>query len=120
PKLTARRKFHILHFLSHLPGVTEVYGRNAADRLELPEDRLGDIVVMSGRNVVLGRTPDYHDLKVLEGGLRSHGGRYEEMVPFVISEPLNRVYCTRAAGDPRNFDLFDFLCNGTQEEKAET
>jgi len=113
PKISARRKFNILHFLNHLPGVTEVYGRNAALRLELPEDRLGEMVVVSGRDVVLGRTPEYHDLKVIEGGLRSHGGRYEEMVPFLVSEPLLAAYVRRAAADVRNFHLFDFVCNGT-------
>jgi phosphonoacetate hydrolase len=112
PGLSARRKFNILHFLNHLPGVTEVYGRNAADKLELPSDRLGDIVVISGRDVVLGRTPEYHDLKAIEGGLRSHGGRYEEMVPFVFSHPLKADYAARALGDPRNFDVFDFTVNG--------
>jgi phosphonoacetate hydrolase len=85
----------------------------AAAKLELPEDRLGDLVVMSGRDVVLGRTPDYHDLKALRGGLRSHGGRYEEMVPFILSERLNDSYSRRAAGDVRNFDIFDFTMNGT-------
>src|SRR5262249_42662930 len=85
---TARRKFNVLHFLTHLAGVTEVYGRNAASRLELPADRLGDIVVLAGRDVVLGRTPEYHDLKAIAGGLRSHRGRYEEMVPILIREPL--------------------------------
>jgi phosphonoacetate hydrolase len=112
PGVTARKKFNILHFLNHRPGVTEVYGRNAAEKLELPADRLGDIVVMSGRDVVLGRTPAYHDLKAIEGGLRSHGGRYEEMVPFILSEPLQREYAVKAQGDPRNFDIFDFACNG--------
>jgi phosphonoacetate hydrolase len=112
PKTTARRKFNILHFLNTMPGVTEVYGRNAADKLELPADRLGDMVVISGRDVVLGRTPEYHDLKAIEGGLRSHGGRYEEMVPFAFSHPLNPQYAARAAADPRNFDIFDFTLNG--------
>jgi phosphonoacetate hydrolase len=112
-KTSARQKFNILHFLNHLPGVTEVYGRNAADKLQLPADRLGDMVVITGRDVVLGRTPDWHDLKVLEGGLRSHGGRYEEMVPFILSERLKPEYAAKARGDPRNFDLFDFTCNGT-------
>ncbi|MBI4662140.1 MAG: phosphonoacetate hydrolase [Verrucomicrobia bacterium] len=116
PETNARRKFNILHFLSHFPGVTEVYGRNAAHRLELPPDRLGDIVVMSGRDVVLGRTPESHDLKALRGGLRSHGGRYEEMVPLILSEPLNGKYAAKAAADPRNFDAFDFVLNGTGRE----
>ena len=114
PGVTARRKFNVLHFLNHLPGVTEVYGRNAAEKLELPADRLGDFVVMSGRDVVLGRTPESHDLKAVERGLRSHGGRYEEMVPFAFSEALTPAYAARAAGDPRNFDVFDFVCNGTR------
>jgi phosphonoacetate hydrolase len=114
PKISARRKFNILHFLNNLPGVTEVYGRNAAEKLQLPADRLGDMVVISGRDVVLGRTPEYHDLKAIEGGLRSHGGRYEEMVPFVFSRPLKPEYAARAAADPRNFDIFDFTLNGLQ------
>ncbi|PYM14469.1 MAG: phosphonoacetate hydrolase [Verrucomicrobia bacterium] len=112
PDVSARRKFNILHFLNHLPGVTEVYGRNAAEKLELPADRLGDLVVIAGRDVVLGRTPAYHDLKALEGGLRSHGGRYEEMVPFILSEALKPDYAAKTAGDPRNFDIFDFTVNG--------
>lgn len=112
--ISARRKFNILHFISHLPGVTEVYGRNAEEKLELPGDRLGDIVVISGRDVVLGRTPEYHDLKAIECGLRSHGGRYEEMVPFVFSHRLKPDYATHAGCDPRNFDIFDFTVNGLE------
>ena len=98
------------------PGITEVYERETAVRLlEQPADRTGDLVVMSGRDVVLGRTPQHHDLKALDGTLRSHGGRYEEMVPFIISHPLNKKYRTRAGCDPRNFDVFDFTMNGTQK-----
>lgn len=95
-------------------GITECHERAVAARLmELPEDRMGDLVVVSGRDVVLGRTPAYHDLSALAGPLRSHGGRYEEMVPLVFSEPLNAVYAVRAAQDVRNFDIFEFTCNGT-------
>jgi phosphonoacetate hydrolase len=95
-------------------GVTEVYERELAARLlEQPEDRTGDLVVMSGRDVVLGRTPEHHDLKTLDGTLRSHGGRYEEMVPFIVSHALNKRYKVRAGADPRNFDIFDFTINGT-------
>ena len=94
-------------------GITEVHDREmAAAKLELPADRIGDLFVLSARNVVLGRTPAHHDLGKLEGTLRSHGGRYEEMVPLLISEPLNDEYRMRAAGDPRNFDIFEFACNG--------
>lgn len=104
----------VINFTRNLPGMTEVLDLETAARLmELPRDRMGDLVACSGRDVVIGRTPEWHDLKVIEGGLRSHGGRYEEMVPFVFSAPFNSAYTARAKGDPRNFDLFDFLCNGT-------
>ena len=96
------------------PGITEVYDKATAARvLEQPEDRIGDLVVLSGRDVVVGRRPQYHDLSALDGSLRSHGGRYEEMVPMIVSHPLNAAYKMKAAGDPRNFDIFDFTVNGT-------
>lgn len=114
PAGTGRDLTGIMEFVRRLPGVTEVLDQSTAARLmELPPDRMGDFVVCSGRDVVLGRTPEWHDLSLIEEGLRSHGGRYEEMVPFVFSEPLRPEYAAKAKGDPRNFDLFDFLCNGT-------
>jgi phosphonoacetate hydrolase len=101
--------------LLKIPGVTEVMDRaTAALKIELPADRLGELVVVSGRDVVLGLSPEKHDLKAVATGLRSHGGRYEEMVPFIFSAPLNREYGQRARGDVRNFDVFDFACNGLQ------
>jgi len=105
----------IKNWLAVQPGITEVYDRATAVRvLEQPEDRTGDLVVLSARDVVVGRRPQYHDLSALDGTLRSHGGRYEEMVPMVISHPLNAAYKMKAAGDPRNFDIFDFTINGTR------
>jgi len=104
----------IKNWLAIQPGITEVYDKaTAVHVLEQPEDRIGDLVVLSGRDVVVGRRPQYHDLSALDGTLRSHGGRYEEMVPMVISHPLNEAYTMKAAGDPRNFDIFDFTVNGT-------
>ena len=70
-------------------------------------------MVLSGRDVVIGRTPDYHDLDAVRDGLRSHGGRYEEMVPFLLSEKINAEYSGRT-GDLRNFDIFEFTANGSQ------
>lgn len=104
----------VREFLMGLDGVTEVYDRaNAAKKLQLAPDRIGDLTVMCGRDFVLGRKPEDHDLSVLQGtGLRSHGGRYEEMVPMVLSRPLNAEYAHLAKADPRNFDIFDFTCNG--------
>jgi phosphonoacetate hydrolase len=105
----------ILAWVRGLPGVTEALERDTAARLmELPADRMGDFVVCSGRDVVLGRTPEYHDLKALAGALRSHGGRYEEIVPYLFSERLKPAYAARALGDPRNFHIFDYTVNGTE------
>jgi len=97
-------------------GITEVYDKeNAVLLLEQPADRIGDLVVLSSRDYVLGRRPKYHDLSALDGTLRSHGGRYEEMVSMIISHPLNKTYTMKAAGDPRNFNIFDFTINGTNK-----
>jgi phosphonoacetate hydrolase len=104
----------IKNWLAIQPGITEVYDKATAARvLEQPEDRIGDLVVLSGRDVVVGRRPQYHDLSALDGTLRSHGGRYEEMVPMILSHPLKQEYKMKATRDPRNFDIFDFTVNGT-------
>lgn len=101
-------------WIAQLDGITEIHDRNeAAVKLELPADRIGDLIVLSGRDVVIGRTPAHHDLRSVATGLRSHGGRYEEMVPLLLSEPLTPKYLQYADTDPRNFDIFDFALNGT-------
>jgi phosphonoacetate hydrolase len=102
----------VAEYLFNLDGITEVLTREqAVDKLELAPDRIGDLVVLSARDVVVGKSPEHHDLSVLKGGLRSHGGRYEEMVPLVISKPLTPELRRIAEGDPRNFDVFYFACN---------
>jgi phosphonoacetate hydrolase len=101
-------------WLASQPGITEVHDKaSAISLLEQPGDRIGDLVALSARDVVLGRRPRYHDLSALDGTLRSHGGRYEEMVSMILSHPLNKIYRMKAAGDPRNFHIFDFVINGT-------
>jgi phosphonoacetate hydrolase len=115
PEEVARRREEVARWLLKREGIVEVYDREmAALKLELPADRIGDLFVLSGRDVVVGRTPAYHDLSQLDGRLRSHGGRYEEMVPMLLSRPLNEAYLAKAQGDPRNFDIFDFALNGLQ------
>lgn len=104
----------VKNWLAAQPGITEVYDKDSGcGLLEQPADRTGDLMVLSGRDVVVGKTPSHHDLNALDGTLRSHGGRYEEMVPMVLSHPLNAAYKIKASGDPRNFDIFDFTINGT-------
>ncbi|MDP6538243.1 MAG: phosphonoacetate hydrolase [Planctomycetota bacterium] len=98
--------------LTSIEGITEVYDRaRAAALLELPADRIGDLVVLSARDVVLGRRAAGHDLSEVASGLRSHGGRYEEMVPLLVSHPLSEAGEARARGDLRNFDVFDLTVN---------
>jgi len=109
------RATEIAGWVRSLDGVTEVLEKaEAADSLELPADRIGDLVVMSAADTVLGRSPDHHDLSQLDRPLRSHGGRFETQVPFIFSRPLNDEYAAKSKEDPRNFDVFDYVCNGIE------
>jgi phosphonoacetate hydrolase len=97
-----------------LPGVDQVLDRAAAAaEYELPYDREADLVVTGDANTVLGASEAEHDLAALAGHrLRSHGGRGEQRVPFLLSHPLTTAYRERARGRLRNFDIFDFALNG--------
>jgi phosphonoacetate hydrolase len=115
PREGPRETLRLRDRLLELDGIHEVYDRDAAVRkLELPADRIGDLVVLAARDVVIGRRPEHHDLSAVASGLRSHGGRYEEMVPFLVSDPLNAEYLRRARGDLRNFDIFELTLNGAR------
>jgi phosphonoacetate hydrolase len=95
--------------LREVPGIESVLSREAAaERFELPADRLGDIVVVSERLVVLGTTPARHDLSGLDAPLRSHGGVSEQKVPLLFNRPLRDVPDARRV---RNFDVFDLALN---------
>jgi phosphonoacetate hydrolase len=73
--------------LAEVPGVEEVLPREQAAReLQLPPDRIGDLVVLAAADVVLGSSASAHDLSALRGPLRSHGGRHEQAVPILLSE----------------------------------
>jgi phosphonoacetate hydrolase len=101
--------------LERVPGVEMVLNREEArQRFYLPSDKIGDLVVLSDRNTTLGRTPEWHDLSAVRTGLRSHGGLHESTVPFALNRDLTASYAARLrSGTIRNFDLFDFLFNGT-------
>jgi len=101
--------------LASTAGIAEVYDNAAGSaRFELPPDRVGDLIVIGETHTVLGKSPEEHDLSLLEEPLRSHGGVSEQTVPFVINRPLDETYARRLAGaaDLRNFDLFDYVLNG--------
>ena len=95
--------------LSLVNGIEIVLGRaEAAERFELPADRIGDIVVVSERFTVLGTSAAKHDLSGLDAPLRSHGGISEQRVPLVINKPLKNIDLGKRF---RNFDAFDLALN---------
>ena len=86
----------------------------AAKRFELPPDRLGDLVVVSTRHVVLGTSVARHDLSGLDAPLRSHGGISEQTVPLVF----NRRATVAAGKRLRNFDILDIALNHLEARGA--
>ena len=98
--------------LASMPGIEVVLPREAAaTRFELPADRIGDLVVVSERSVVLGTGVARHDLSQLELPLRSHGGISEQRVPLVLNRPIEGLDGNRRW---RNFDAFDLALNRAQ------
>jgi phosphonoacetate hydrolase len=98
--------------ISSLEGIEVVLTREeAAMRFELPPDRIGDLVVVSTRHVVIGTSKAKHDLSGLTEPLRSHGGISEQKVPLLfnrkIAPPARRL---------RNFDAFDLALNAVEEK----
>jgi len=94
--------------LKAMPGIEAALSKaEAAQRFELPADRLGDLVVVSTRHKVLGTSAARHDLSGLTEPLRSHGGISEQRVPLIcnrkLASPVDRPW--------RNFDAFDLALN---------
>jgi phosphonoacetate hydrolase len=99
--------------IASLPSVEEVYIRDeAAVIFEHPWDRIGDLSVCADARTALGKSRAKHDLSGIESGLRSHGGRHEQIVPIIVSRPLSEPYAARHAAGVRNSDLHDLLLNG--------
>jgi phosphonoacetate hydrolase len=71
-------------------------------------------VVIGDRGTALGKSPAEHDLSLLEGGLRSHGGLAEQAVLFTLNRPLKAAYRQQLTTGLRNFDIFDFALNGVE------
>lgn len=96
--------------LEHRDGIELVLDRaDACDRFELPPDRIGDLVVVSRADHVLGSAVEKHDLSGLTEPLRSHGGLSEQRVPFIINRRSRRL----PAG-LRNFDIFHHALNNLE------
>ena len=74
---------------------------------ELPPDRVGDLVVVSDKHVVVGTSAARHDLSGLDAPLRSHGGVSEQTVPLLFNRKVRSMPQKRL----RNFDLLDIALN---------
>jgi phosphonoacetate hydrolase len=89
-----------------------VYSRaEGCAEFELPEDRMGDLIVISEKHKVLGSSAANHDLSGLTEPLRSHGGLTEQRVPLLVNRPSSGLAEDRRL---RNFDIFDVALNHAQ------
>ena len=94
----------VIDALAGMDGMDAVLTRaDACARFELPEDRVGDIVIVSTENKALGTSAARHDLSGLDVPLRSHGGLTEQVVPLICSVPVEAF---SPGHRPRNFDAF--------------
>jgi phosphonoacetate hydrolase len=99
--------------LAALDGVEEIYGRDeAAVIYEHPAERIGDLSISADAHTALGKSRAKHDLSGIESGLRSHGGRHEQIVPIIVSRPLAEPYAARHQAGVQNSDLHDLILNG--------
>jgi phosphonoacetate hydrolase len=110
----------VLAFIARQPGIDVVLDRKqGCARFELPEDRLGDLIVVSGgatHSKVIGTSRDKHDLSGLTEPLRSHGGLSEQEIPIIVNRKTQDL-----GASLRNFDAFAIGCNhiaARQEEAA--
>jgi len=98
--------------LAALRGIESVLTREAAaERFELPADRIGDLVIVAERFTVIGTAASRHDLSALDVPLRSHGGVSEQQVPLIVNRRIPGLDPQRRW---RNFDAFDLALNMAQ------
>ncbi len=100
----------VMAFIKRQAGIDVVLDRaEACRRFELPEDRMGDLVVVSGGaefTKVIGTSRSKHDLSGLKEPLRSHGGLSEQEIPIIVNRKTIGL-----TGQLRNFDAFAIGCN---------
>jgi phosphonoacetate hydrolase len=106
--LAAEQRDAVARRLRALPGVETVLTKaEACAKFGLPEDRVGDLVVVATTHKVLGTAVAKHDLSGLTEPLRSHGGISEQEVPLIVSRAVKDLPQRRL----RNFDAFDLALN---------
>ncbi|TMG98301.1 MAG: phosphonoacetate hydrolase, partial [Betaproteobacteria bacterium] len=81
-----------LRRIAAISGIELVLTRTeACARFELPEDRVGDLVIVAERLTVIGTSRHRHDLSGLTAPLRSHGGVSEQRVPLLANRPADAL-----------------------------
>jgi phosphonoacetate hydrolase len=99
----------IIRRIAALPGIELALDRPAGcSRFELPEDRMGEVIVVSERNTAIGSAAAKHDLSGLTVPLRSHGGITEQKVPVILNRQIKAL---PAGYRLRNFSAFDLALN---------
>jgi phosphonoacetate hydrolase len=100
----------VVQKLKAMPGIEQVLtNKEASDQFELPQDRIGDLVIVSQKSVVLGTSASKHDLSGLDAPLRSHGGVSEQTVPLLFNRTISSTPSRRL----RNFDVMELVLNQT-------
>lgn len=106
----------IIAKLSALDDILLVLNKqDACARFELPEDRMGDLIIISDENMTLGTSENRHDLAALNEPLRSHGGLTEQEVPFIINRVMPEL---PNAPELRNFDAFYYATRAAALQNA--
>jgi phosphonoacetate hydrolase len=95
--------------LAAIDGIEAVYeNQEGCAQFDLAQDRMGDLILVSSKHVVIGTTASRHDLSGLTVPLRSHGGVTEQTVPLIVSQPVVSL-------DPNmqlhNYDIFNLALN---------
>ncbi len=101
--------------ITKLDGIDAVYSKTEGCKVfELPPDRMGDLIVLSGGvtgSKVLGISLARHDLSGLNEPLRSHGGLSEQVIPIIVNRRTHNL-----PERLRNFDAFAIGCNHIIED----
>ena len=110
--LPKENRSEIIERLKGIEGIAESLSREeGCAKFELPEDRTGDVILVSTAHKVLGTSASKHDLSALKEPLRSHGGVSEQSVPLLCNRPATAIDDGRRL---RNFDIFDMALNFAQ------
>jgi phosphonoacetate hydrolase len=104
----------IIARIAKIPGIALAVDRaTGCKKFELPEDRVGDVIVVSEKLFAIGTSVSKHDLSGLTRPLRSHGGMTEQKVPVIVNRKLKAL---PQGYRLRNFSAFDLGLNYASDE----